>query len=124
MPPASIVLDPSSVNSIERNPHERLREIRDQQRRANLEKIDKRGAKKKQRGRNKISKRLKKVQETVVQARKLEEGHMREERQKTKDLVDKIRKKDSADEKAGISAGRLWASSPLPDALKRFMRKK
>ncbi|CAN8070975.1 unnamed protein product [Agarophyton chilense] len=124
LPPASIVLDPSPVGSVDRNPHERVREIRYQQRRANLEKIDKRGAKKKQKGRNKNSKRLKKVQETVVQARKLEEGHMREKRQKTKDLIDKIRKKDLADVKAGINAGRLWATSPLPDALKRLMRKK
>ncbi|KAI0566164.1 WD40-repeat containing protein [Gracilaria domingensis] len=124
LPPASIVLDPSTIGAIDQDPHERLREIREQQRYANLEKIRKKSTKKKQKGRNKISKRVKRAQENAMQSRALQGVQEREERRKTKEQAERIREKDFKDAKAGIRPGGVGSTAPLPDALQRFVRKK
>eukprot|EP00178_Gracilaria_changii_P003661 TRINITY_DN154_c0_g1_i1.p1 TRINITY_DN154_c0_g1~~TRINITY_DN154_c0_g1_i1.p1 ORF type:complete len:572 (+),score=78.77 TRINITY_DN154_c0_g1_i1:10908-12623(+) len=123
LPPSSIVLDPSTVGSVDQDPAERLREIQDRQRRANLEKIQKKGKKKKQKGRNKISKRLSKIQENAAIVRKIEGEAAREERRKTVELAKQIRENDLRETKAGVRNGGVGASAPLPDALQRFVKK-
>ncbi|PXF47123.1 U3 small nucleolar RNA-associated protein 7 [Gracilariopsis chorda] len=123
LPPATIMLDPSNVGTVDKDPVQRVREIREIQNRANLDKIQRRALKKKQKGRSKISKRLKKIQTSAGEARKIRLQGALEERRRTAKLAESIRDRDLNEKKAGFAPGGV-GSAPLPDALQRFVRNK
>lgn len=123
LPPATIMLDPSNVGTVDKDPVQRVREIQEIQDRANLNKIERRALKKKQKGRSKISKRLKKIQGNASEARKIRLRGVLEEQQKTANLARSIRDQDLNEKKAGFAPGGV-GSTPLPDALQRFVRNK
>ena len=122
LPPATIVLDKNYVGSVEKDADVRLREIRDRQRAANLEKMKSKREKNKAKGRNKIGKRLKKKQRNVIDAKRLELEDQLELRRKQREAVEKVKARERQGQKEGKYAFEL--EDELPAALNRFTKKK
>lgn len=68
--PETIALDPNVIGGIDPNPAARQNELREKQREANAAARKKTLEKKRMRGRNKISKKLKRKQNNVIDERK------------------------------------------------------
>lgn len=122
LPPASITLDPAFVGSIEKNAAARLREIQEVQRNANDLKRMKKMDVKKAKGKNKISKKLKRKQANVIDARRVRLQEMLEEERKTKEATKRIREKEAMAVRAGVEEGGM-SEPQLPTALNRFVSK-
>lgn len=124
LPPATIALDPTFAGGIEQDPLARLREIREQARIANNNKRAAKADVKKAKGRNKISKRLRRKQTNIIDAKKLAMQEKLEQEQKTREAARKMKEKDRADVAAGIANGPVSSGPAIPDALNRFFPKK
>lgn len=123
LPVESIVLDVESVGGVERDPKERLKEVRERSRKANEEKRKKSLEKNRAKGKNKISKRLKRKQANVSEARKFALPEKWEQERNTKNAAKRINEREKEEENAGIRGGAV-GSEALPAALNRFKSKK
>lgn len=116
LPPATIALDPEFAGGVERDPSARLREIRERARAANERRKEKKGDVKKAKGRNKISKRLKRKQANVIDSRRIAMQEQVALEKNTRDAAREIREKDAD--------GRIPSGPTIPEALNRFFPKK
>lgn len=122
LPASMIALDPSFIGSVDVDPEERLKEIRDRERAANVDKLRNKRVKNKMKGRSKISKVVKRKENNVIDARRLELQDQAEQEKKTRDLAEKLKAADDKAVAAGTSTGRIGGGS-IPDALSRFLPK-
>lgn len=122
LPASSIALDPSFVGSVDVNADERLNEIKSCERQANVNRLNRKDEKKRAKGRNKIGKRLKRRQNNVIDAKKLQLEEELENRKRTRELAEEMARKDKEDVVAGTKAGAVPSES-LPSALNRFFPK-
>lgn len=122
LPASTIALDPSFVGSLDRDPRARLREIEERERLANIAGLRNKRIRKKAKGRSKISKRIKKKENNVIDAKRLEMEEELNDRRKTIELAKRIQSDDAAAVAAGSQSGTLQSS--LPTALNRFLPRK
>ena len=113
LPPESIGLDSNFVGGVDPNPTARLKEIRDRQMEANQQKVKKAMEKNRAKGRNKISKKLRRKQQNIIDAKKLEMQQKLEEHKRIKEAARKLREKES----------NQTEGDELPSALDRFRPK-
>lgn len=123
LPAASIALDPTFVGGVEQDATARLKEIRERSRAANAEKRRKKLDVKRAKGRNKISKRLRRKQANIIDEKRLELQEKLEQERKTRDAAKRIKEKRQKEVYAGVATGELGALQ-MPNALKRFLPKK
>lgn len=123
LPKESIVLDIQSIGGVEKDPEARLKEIRERSQKANEEKRKKSLEKKRAKGRNKISKRLKRKQANIIDAKKVALQEKLEQERRTKEAAKRIKEKEKEEAEAGIRRGAV-GSMALPEALSRFLPKK
>lgn len=124
LPAATIALDPKFAGGIEQDPAARLREIRERARVANEKKRAMKGDVKKAKGRNKISKRLRRKQANIIDAKRLALQEKIAQEKKTREAAQKIRDKELSDVAAGVAEGSIKAGPSIPEALNRFFPKK
>lgn len=122
LPPASIALDATFVGGVDDNPAERLKEIQTRAREANATKRDAKTDVKRAKGRNKIGKRLRRKQDNVIDAKRLELEDKLKKQREMRDAAKQIARGDAANAANGTGQG-LPALPPVPDALRRFFPK-
>lgn len=122
LPPSTIALNSSFVASVDPNPVERLRELQRTERDANIAALRGKQTRKRAKGRDKISKRLKRRESNIIAARRIELKEELEEQRKTLRLSGKLKEKDDASVATGIAAEGT-DSAAIPTALNRFRPK-
>lgn len=122
LPIGSIVLDTSDIGGIEKDGRARLREIRDRGREANAEKRKKKLEVNRAKGRNKISKRLRRRQANVIDEKRLAMQDKLEQQRKTREAARKVKEKRDREAREGVGEGGLSVKQ-VPEALKRFLPK-
>lgn len=123
LPKESIALDVSFVGGIEKDPAARLKEIRDRAREANEKTLKKNAEKKRAKGRNKISKRLRRKQTNIIDAKRVAMQEQLEQERKTREAAKKIKEREKQQALAGTGEGGV-GSIAMPQALNRFFSKK
>eukprot|EP00177_Eucheuma_denticulatum_P000886 GFKZ01001603.1.p1 GENE.GFKZ01001603.1~~GFKZ01001603.1.p1 ORF type:complete len:566 (-),score=81.58 GFKZ01001603.1:1384-3012(-) len=123
LPKESIALDVSFVGGIEKDPAARLKEIRDRAREANEKKLKKNADKKRAKGRNKISKRLRRKQTNIIDAKKVAMQEKLEQERKTREAAKRIKDKEKQRALEGTGEGGIGPIA-MPQALNRFFSKK
>lgn len=122
LPASTIALDASFVGGVDTDPQARLREISKLEKEANIHLLRNKRVKKKAKGRSKISKVIKKKENNIIDAKRLEMQEEIDQRRKTKHFADELRKKDTAEVASGTRFGTI--DSSLPAVLNRFLPKR
>lgn len=123
LPASSIMLDANAVGSLDVDLKARQRELQEIQRGATVERLTGKRERNRMKGRNKISKRLKRRQANIIDARHIENEERAREAQKTAALANNIRNEDRKEQDAGVRDRDIGSSSEVPAALKRFVSK-
>lgn len=123
LPMGSIMLDTSDVGGVEKDGKARLKEIRERGREANAQKRSRKMEVKRAKGRNKISKRLRRKQANVIDEKRLAMQEKLEQERKTREAAKKVKEQREKEAREGVGEGGISARQ-VPDALKRFLPKK
>lgn len=123
LPPETITLDPSFIGSVDPEPEERLNEIREREKQANIQQLSKDRFRNKMRGRSKISKVVRRKENNRIAIKELEMRDGLADANLTHQRAAEIHAEDEKAVVAGTASGHV-DNRGVPDALARFRLKK
>lgn len=124
LPVETIALNPSFVGSVDPDPQARMREMKTVIARAESDNRERKMGVKRAKGKNKISKRIRRGEHHRMESRRIEWDKKKKETQETLKLARDIEKERREEKDGGRNIEEEKVASELPAALNRFLPKK